>query len=71
MVDQRQATWRLQLTRDEFNTVSEPLMRRLLEPVEAAMEDANVGIGDVDEIVLVGGSTLVPRVRQIIGQYYR
>ena len=46
-------------------------MRRLLEPVEAAMEDANVGIGDVDEVVLVGGSTLVPRVRQIIGQYYK
>jgi molecular chaperone DnaK (HSP70) len=61
----------LQLSRDELNTVCAPLMQRILQPVRAAIVDADVTIDDVDEIVLVGGSTLVPRVRQIIGEYFK
>src|SRR6185436_11937438 len=51
------------ITRDEFETIIRPLVERTLAPVRQALEDAGLEPGEVDEVVLVGGSTRVPLVR--------
>ncbi|CAD5214020.1 unnamed protein product [Bursaphelenchus xylophilus] len=58
------------LTREEFETICEPLFDAVVDPIEAALEDAELTPSDIDEIVLVGGSTQIPRVRQIVGKMF-
>lgn len=58
------------LTRDEFESVNADLFESILEPVRAAMEDCNLKPSDIDEIVLVGGSTRIPKVRQVVGSFF-
>ena len=52
------------ITRAEFERLIDPLVERTLGPVRQALADAGVQPGQVDEVVLVGGSTRVPLVRQ-------
>jgi len=52
------------ITRTEFEHLIEPIVERTLGPVRQALADAGVQAGQVDEVVLVGGSTRVPLVRQ-------
>jgi molecular chaperone DnaK (HSP70) len=52
------------MTRAEFERLIDPLVERTLGPVRQALADAGVQSGQVDEVVLVGGSTRVPLVRQ-------
>jgi len=54
------------ITRDEFETIIRPLVERTLAPVRQALEDAGLEPGEVDEAVLVGGSTRVPLVRGLV-----
>ncbi|KAK0395861.1 hypothetical protein QR680_001468 [Steinernema hermaphroditum] len=58
------------LTRDEFESINAELFDQITEPIAAALEDAHIGTQDVDEIVLVGGSTRMPRVRKLVGSYF-
>lgn len=51
------------LTRSKFEEINADIFRRMLVPVQQALEDAGIAKNQVDEIVLVGGSTRVPRVR--------
>jgi len=57
-------------TRARFEKVCEPLFQRCLESVKRCMEDAKMTKAQVDEIVLVGGSTRVPRVQTILSDYF-
>uniref|UniRef100_A0A1I7XZP2 Heat shock 70 kDa protein 13 n=1 Tax=Steinernema glaseri TaxID=37863 RepID=A0A1I7XZP2_9BILA len=59
------------LTRDQFEAINEELFDHITEPIAAALEDAHIGTQDVDEIVLVGGSTRMPRVRKLVGSYFK
>jgi len=54
------------LTRDEFNYLCEDLIRRCKEPVNQALSDAELTAEDVDEIILVGGSTRIPAVQDLV-----
>jgi len=56
----------MSLTRTRFEQLCEPIFQRLVGPCKAALSDAKMSAGDVDEVVLVGGSTRIPRVRQIV-----
>uniref|UniRef100_A0A914WZP2 Heat shock 70 kDa protein 13 n=1 Tax=Plectus sambesii TaxID=2011161 RepID=A0A914WZP2_9BILA len=58
------------LTRNEFENLNGDLFASVLEPVKAALEDAELSKDDVDEIILVGGSTRIPKVRQVVGTYF-
>jgi len=53
-----------ELTRSKFESLVEDLIQRTTEPVETAMEDAGVESSDLDEVILVGGTTRVPAVRE-------
>lgn len=70
MSDIRAFNISVQLTRDEFESVNADLFESILEPVRAAMEDCNLKPSDIDEIVLVGGSTRIPKVRQVVGSFF-
>ncbi len=52
------------LTRSEFNALIEPIIERTLTPCRQAMKDAGIKAPDVDEVVMVGGSTRIPLVRE-------
>ena len=53
------------LTRAEFERITKDLLDRCKQPVERALKDANLGTGDIDEVILVGGSTRMPAVQQL------
>jgi Fe-S protein assembly chaperone HscA len=64
------AGYRRELTRGEFESLIRPLVERTLGPVRQALSDAGLEPADVDEVVLVGGSTRVPLVRRMVGELF-
>ncbi|MFM7390773.1 MAG: molecular chaperone DnaK [Vampirovibrionales bacterium] len=56
----------LTLTRAQFNNLTKSLVDRCRIPVENALRDAKLSLGDIDEVVLVGGSTRIPAVQQLV-----
>jgi len=58
------------ITRAEFETLIRPLVDRTLVPVRQALDDAGLEPRDVDEVVLVGGSTRVPLVRRLVEELF-
>jgi molecular chaperone DnaK len=61
---------RYTLTRADFEAAIEPLLQRTLACCRAALADAKLQLADVDEVVCVGGSTRIPRVRALIEQSF-
>jgi molecular chaperone DnaK len=60
----------MKLTRAKFESLVEDLLQRTVGPVKQALADAGIAAKDVDEVVLVGGSTRVPRVQQIVRELF-
>ncbi len=54
------------LTRAKFEQLAEPIFNRLSGPCKQALSDAKLTPGEVDEVLLVGGSTRIPKVRQMV-----
>jgi molecular chaperone DnaK len=59
-----------QITREEFDALIRPLVDRTLAPVRQALDDAGLEPREVDEVVLVGGSTRVPLVRRLVEELF-
>jgi len=60
----------MKLTRAKFEALVADLFQRSMEPVKQALADAGVKPSDIDEIVLVGGSTRVPKIQQLVKDYF-
>lgn len=60
----------VQLTRAKFEELCNEEFVRCLEPVSKALTDAKLSKGEIDDIVLVGGSTRIPKVRQLLKDYF-
>jgi molecular chaperone DnaK len=58
------------LTRSKFEALTEPILKRLMPPVEQAIKDAGLEAKDIQEIVLVGGSTRIPKVQEMVKEYF-
>jgi len=58
------------LTRARFEELNNDLFKKTLGPVGRVLEDADISKSEVDEIVLVGGSTRIPKVQQLISEYF-
>lgn len=62
--------WRGELSREAFNALIDPLLARSLKACRRAVRDAELDIEDVTAVVMVGGSTRVPRVREAVGELF-
>ena len=60
----------MSISRSEFERLIDPLVERCRIPVQNALKDAKLGKGDVDEVVLVGGSTRVPKVQAFVQELF-
>ncbi|MEM8681678.1 MAG: molecular chaperone DnaK, partial [Planctomycetota bacterium] len=58
------------ITRAQFEQLADDLFERCRKPVLAALEDAKMQPGDVDEVVLVGGSTRIPKVQEVVKEIF-
>jgi molecular chaperone DnaK len=59
------------VTRDGFNRWITPIVARTMAPVKLALADAKLAPTEIDEVVLVGGSTRIPLVRKTVGDYFQ
>jgi molecular chaperone DnaK len=58
------------LSRAKFEQIADVLFERCLKPCEQALKDASMGTGEIDEVILVGGSTRIPKVQEIVEKFF-
>jgi molecular chaperone DnaK len=58
------------LTRSKFEQLADKLFERCLRPCEKALEDAGMKTSEIDEVILVGGSTRIPKVQEIVEKFF-
>ncbi|MEE8428896.1 MAG: Fe-S protein assembly chaperone HscA [Gammaproteobacteria bacterium] len=64
------SVWQGELTRERCNELINPLIRKTLRSCRRALRDAGVRVEDLLEVVMVGGSTRIPRVRELVGEFF-
>ncbi|WP_061013654.1 Fe-S protein assembly chaperone HscA [Photobacterium leiognathi subsp. mandapamensis] len=62
--------WQGEISREQFNTLIQPLVKKTLMACRRALKDADITADEVIETVMVGGSTRVPLVREMVGDYF-
>ena len=60
-----------EITREKFEELCEDLFKRLIKPLDSILEKKNLNNTDIDEIILVGGSSKIPKVKEIISQKFK
>lgn len=60
----------IKLSRSKLESLVEDLIKRTLEPMKAALKDANLSAKDLDEIVLVGGMTRMPKIHEVVKEFF-
>jgi molecular chaperone DnaK len=60
----------MKLTRAKFESLVDDLIQRTVEPCKAALKDAGLKAGEIDEVVLVGGMTRMPKVQEVVKQFF-
>ena len=59
------------LSRAKFEQLSDHLIQATLEPCRKALQDANLSVSDIDEVILVGGSTRIPAIQNIVRDFFK
>ncbi len=60
----------VKLSRAKFEQLADKLFERCLKPCEAALKDAGMSTSEIDEVILVGGSTRIPKVQEIVEKFF-
>ncbi len=60
----------IKLTRSKFDQMTEDLVKRSMEPCKKALEDAGLKTSEIDEVVLVGGSTRIPAIQKAVKDFF-
>ena len=60
----------LKLTRAKFETLVDDLVQKTIEPCKKALKDAGLSAGQIDEVILVGGMTRMPKVQEVVKQFF-
>ena len=58
------------LTRAQFEQLADKLIQATITPCKKAMEDAGMTNSDIDEVILVGGSTRIPAIQEVVEKYF-
>jgi molecular chaperone DnaK len=58
------------LTRAKFEQLADDLVKRSMNPVKSALDDAGLSTGDIDEVILVGGSTRIPVIQEEVEKFF-
>ncbi len=58
------------LSRAKFEQLSDDLIKRTLEPCRKAVADSGISVGQIDEVILVGGSTRIPRIQEEVEKFF-
>lgn len=58
------------LTRAQFEQLADNLVKRSLEPCKKALQDAGLSISEIDEVILVGGSTRIPKIQEEVEKFF-
>lgn len=66
----KKVIFNLEIARTQFEELNEDLFQKILTPIETVLAEGHLDKGEVDEIVLVGGSTRIPRIRKIITEFF-
>ena len=59
------------LSRSKFELLADNLFQRCLEPCRKAIAAAKISVGNIDEVILVGGSTRIPKVQEIVKEFFK
>ncbi len=60
----------MKLTRSKFESLVDDLVQRTVAPCKAALKDAGLVAGEIDEVVLVGGMTRMPKIQEVVKQFF-
>jgi len=60
----------LKLTRAKFESLADNLFTRCIKPCEVALKDAGYSVGQIDEVILVGGSSRIPKVQELVEKFF-
>ncbi len=58
------------LSRSKFEALADSLIQRTLEPCQKALKDAGMTASDIDEVILVGGSTRIPKIQEVVEKFF-
>ncbi|MDX1389493.1 MAG: molecular chaperone DnaK, partial [Acidobacteriota bacterium] len=61
----------LSLTRAKFEQLVDDLIQRTIPPMEMALKDAGLSVADIDEVILVGGSTRIPKIQEVVKDFFK
>ncbi|MEM1044782.1 MAG: molecular chaperone DnaK [Pseudomonadota bacterium] len=60
----------MKLTRAKFEALVDDFVKRTIEPCKSALKDAGLSAGEIDEVVLVGGMTRMPKIQEVVKQFF-
>jgi len=60
----------VKLSRAKFEQLADDLVKRTLEPCKEALKDSGLELSEIDEVILVGGSTRIPRIQQAVEEFF-
>ena len=58
------------MSRAEFNELCAPIFERCIKPLEAALDDSGFSKDEIDEVILVGGSTRIPKIQEMLQIFF-
>ncbi len=60
----------IDITRSEFEKMIDDLVKKTVDPCKKAMDDAGLSKGEIDQVILVGGSTRVPKIQEVVKEFF-
>ena len=60
----------MKLSRAKFEQLADELVQRTLEPCKEALKDAGLSTSDIDDVILVGGSTRIPKIQEVVEEFF-